>query len=178
MKTNRSLWIPAGAAVIALASIAAQPQSSAVIAFVNLPEVLEQTPGFAEAQDAFQAEVDAGRRQLQQLEARVDTMIQTFEREQSVLNSASRQRRVDQIREAQRQLQTSAKEYDERAYEREQELLGPVQERVQATIDQIRAERRLAAIVDLSADGNGVLSSDPAHDLTQAVIERLRRSSR
>jgi outer membrane protein len=176
MKANKAFWIPTAVIAVALASIAAQPQTTAVIAFVNLPEILDQTPGFTAAQDVFQSEVEAGRRDLQAMQARVDTMIQTFEREQAALNSQARQRRVDQIRDAQRQIQTAAKDQDERAYDREQELLAPIQDRVQATIDQIRAERRLVAIVDLSADGSGVLSSDPDHDLTQAVIQRVRRS--
>lgn len=175
MRTGKIGWLFAVAALVLFATIAARPQAPTAIAFVNVPQALERVPGFQSAQQTFQQELDRNEQQLKGMQDQLDALIQQFESQQGTMNAASRQQRVEQIRELQRQLQTRAQELEERAYERETALLGPLQDRVQQAIDGLRVERGLSAILDVTAEGSGLVSVDPALDLTPAVIERVRR---
>jgi Skp family chaperone for outer membrane proteins len=55
--------------------------------------------------------------------------------------------------------------------------MAPLEERIQAVIDGIRAERGLGLIFDVSAPGNNVVSADPVLDLTSTVVRRLTGGS-
>jgi Skp family chaperone for outer membrane proteins len=174
MKTGKLGWLSIFAVVLLVATTAARQQAPAAIAFVNVPQALEQVPGFDRAQQAFEEELERNQQELQGMEDRLNTMIQQFESQQSTMNAASRQQRVTQIRELQQQLQTRAQELQETAYERESALLGPLQQEVQEAIDSIRVQRGLSAVLDVTAEGSGLVSVDPDLDLTSEVIARVR----
>ena len=59
--------------------------------------------------------------------------------------------------------------------ERQRELVSPLEQRVQAVVDGIRAERNLAIIFDV-ATMQGIAAVDPQLDLTPIVVQRLQQS--
>ena len=123
----------------------------------------------------FQQELDRNEQELKGLENQLNALIEQFEGQQSGMNASTRQQRVERIRELQNQLQARAQELEEQSYDRETALLGPLQTRVQEAIDAIRVQRGLSAILDVTAEGSGLVSVDPTLDLTQEVIQRVRR---
>ena len=57
---------------------------------------------------------------------------------------------------------------------RQRELLEPIQSRVTAVIEGIRAEGNFAIIFDITAPGSGIVTADKSLDLTDRVIARLQ----
>ena len=55
---------------------------------------------------------------------------------------------------------------------RQAELVEPVMERITAVIETIRAEGSYSMIFDVAAQG--IISADPALDLTTEVVRRLQ----
>ncbi len=171
MKKNPLVfWLPVAALLATAAATSSAPDK---IGFVDSGAILENTEGFAEARSGFEGEIESRQRELQQLNQRLETAVRQFEDDQARLSPSMRQERVSELRRLQQQLQTKAGEMDEWAAERERELLGPFQRKVQRAIDKLRAERGLAVVLERGAEAGAVLSSDPGLDITAAVIAEV-----
>jgi outer membrane protein len=178
MKTEKRLWVPLVLLAVAFMGLASRAPDATTIATVNVPEVLEQTPGFVEARDRFQSEMDQRQKEMQQLQEQMQSKIRDFENSQQQMNPGARQARIEEIRSMQQNLQDRAQRLDQDARDREQELLGPFQDRVQYAVEQVRAERNLAVVLDVTMDGSPVVAADPDLDITYAVTQRVRSSGR
>ena len=174
MKKRASMWAPLGAVALLIGLLGARAQSGATIATVNVPEILEQTPGFTDAQARFEQELEDNQQEMQNLQRTMEAKIQEFEQEQARLDPRTRQSRIDDIRATQQRLQSRAQEIDEQAQERERLLIGPFQNQVQEAVDAVRAERNLDLIVDITMEGSGFVSANPELDITYAVIQRVQ----
>ena len=67
-------------------------------------------------------------------------------------------------------------ELNDRIQQRQQELFGPLNARIRAVIDGIRAEGNYAMIFDADAQGGGLISADPSLDITAKVLQRLQQA--
>jgi Skp family chaperone for outer membrane proteins len=168
------MWAPLGAVALMIGLMGARAQTGATIATVNVPEILEQTPGFTDAQARFEQELEDDQQELQNLQRTMEAKVQQFEQEQAQLDPRTRQSRIDDLRATQQRLQSRAQEMEEQAMEREGLLLGPFQDQVQTAIDELRAERNVDLIVDITMEGSGFVSANPELDITYTVIQRIQ----
>ncbi|HXE58303.1 MAG TPA: OmpH family outer membrane protein [Gemmatimonadales bacterium] len=171
-----------GSAIVALAgvlSIIPAPlaaQGGPKIGYVNSRLILQQTPGYATAESTFSRELEGYRQEVAKLQASLDSAAQDFEQQSVLLSPTARNAKRKELETQQQKLEQRTQELRERAATRERELLDPIQQRVNAVIDGIRAEGNYAVIFDITAPGSGIVSADKSLDLTQRVIERLRAS--
>jgi outer membrane protein len=173
-------WTRTLSAATALVVVAALPAASQTqgasqsrLAWVNTQLILPRVPGYAAAESTLTAEVEGYRTELQRLQDQVDSAQRDFDRQQIALSAESREAKQQSLRDMQSRFQSRWNELDTLGRQRQQELLGPLQERVRAVIEGLRAERNLAFIFDLGAPGNNILAADGGLDLTNIVIERL-----
>lgn len=170
-------------AAIAVVVIAALPdgtqsQGSSGIAYVNAEEVLRQTPGYAQAESTFNAEMESYRREIERLRRQLDSAGAAFDQQSVLLSPTARQERLQELRRLQQQADARTNELNTRAQQRRAELVAPLEDRIQRVIDGLRAERNLSVIFDVAAPGNTIISADPALDLTRVVIQRLSSGGR
>jgi Skp family chaperone for outer membrane proteins len=168
------------AAVLTVVGVAALPSSPAQegprLAVVASETILRQTPGYAQAESTFTADLTAWRSEVEALQTRLDSAATAFDQQSVVLSPSARQSKSDELRQLQQQYQTRATELQQRAEQRRQELVGPLEARIQTVIDGLRAERNLTIVFDVSAPGNNIVSADPVIDLTTTVVRRLNDS--
>jgi len=62
------------------------------------------------------------------------------------------------------------------AIPREQDLLQPIQARVNSVIQGIRAELNYSLILDADAPGGIIVAADPALNITAKVLQRLQQA--
>ena len=174
-------WAIAALAVIVVAGVAAVPgprpgqqQDTPRLAYVNSEQILRQTPGYAAAESTFTAEFEVMRQEIQTLQAQLDSTVREFDQQSIVLSPSNRQAKLEEIRQLQDRYQQRSSELNLRAQERRQELIAPLEERIQGVIDGVRAERNLALIFDVASPGNNIISADRTLDLSPTVIRRLR----
>lgn len=175
-KTKRLLGLGAVAAVLAvtLAAIpAGPPQDTVRLAIVSGELILQQTPGIAQAESTWSAEVTSMEEELQRLRQEYDSAATEYERQSIALTPTVRQERQTQLQQLGQRFQQRAGEVQTRVEQRRIELMAPLQDRVQDVIDGIRAERNYQLIFDVSAPGTGIISVDPTIDLTAEVVRRL-----
>ena len=142
------------------------------IGYINSQDILAAAPGAQEAKDQFDADMVTYRTEVEGLASELDNLVQQYEQQQAMLSPSARQTRETDIRAKQQAYQERVAAIDERAGLRQQELVQPVMDRVNAAIEEIRAEGSYALIVDVSS--GAVVAADPLLDLTQEVLARLQ----
>lgn len=173
-------WAFGALAVLLVAGVAALPQApqgASPIAYVSTQLILRQTPGFAQAESTFNAEMQSSRTEVEQLQRQLDSAVAQFDQQSVVLSPTARQERMTELRERQQRFEQRSSELQARMQQRQQELMAPLEDRIQRVIDGLRAERNIGVVLDVSSPTSDVVSADPTLDLTQVVIQRLRGQS-
>src|SRR5258708_3810415 len=164
------------AVTFARAAAAQQPGQAAQqlkFAFIDSRAVLAATPGRTDAESLFAREMVGFRGEVARLQAQLDSAVQEYQRSSAAMTPTARANRERELRDMDTRTRARAAELDQRAQQREQQLTAPIMQRVTAVIEGIRAEFNYSFIFDVAAQGNPILSADPALDITQAVIHRL-----
>jgi outer membrane protein len=169
-------------ATLALASgtgAAAQQRSPAPqlkIAFVKSREILQGTPGYAAAESTLNKEVQSFRDEVQKLQQQLDSAVQAFDQQLIALSPTAKQAKQRELQSLQQRVEKRSSELQDRAAQRERDLLAPIQSRVNSVVEGIRAEGNYAIIFDAGAPGSNIVAADPALDLTGKVVQRLRQN--
>ncbi len=171
-----SRWAPPALAVIVVVGVAATArQAGQVVGIVNLQIIMTQTPGYQEALVTFEAEFKAAQDDLEAMWQQRDSLIAGYERSSIVLTPTGRQEKQTEIQQLEARIEQRAQDLQNRQVERQRELVSPLEQRVQAVVDGIRAERNLSIIFDV-ATMQGIAAVDPQLDLTSIVVQRLQQS--
>ncbi len=171
-----SRWVPAALVIIVVVGVAATArQSGRGVGIVNLQIIMTQTPGYQEALVTFEAEFKAAQDDLEAMLQQRDSLLAEYERASIVLTPSGRQEKQTEIQQLEARLEQRAQDLQNRQAERQRELVSPLEQRVQAVIEGIRAERNLGIIFDV-ATMQGIAAVDPQLDLTPIVVQRLQQS--
>jgi outer membrane protein len=175
-------WALAATGLLVIVGIGAFPaadrfspiQGPTTIAYVNSDAILQQTPGYAEADSAFGVDLQAFQSEIESLQQKLDSAAAAYSQQEVVLSPAAREEKANELQAMNRQLQTRRQELQSRAAERERELMAPLQQRIQTVLDGVRAERNLAMIFDVASPTTNIISADPTLDLTPVIIQRVQ----
>ena len=151
---------------------AAQAQAPVKIGYIDSQAILQQDPAAVQAQQAFEADMSRYRAEVQQLGEELQRLIDQYEQQQAMLSEAAKTNREEEIRLKQTQYQNRIQELEQQAGLRQAELVEPVMARISSIIDDIRAQGGYSMIFDVAAQG--IISADPALDLTPEVVRRLQ----
>jgi outer membrane protein len=175
---NRVIIGLCAAAVIAFlpsAASEANAQVQARFGFVNSQRIITEAPGTSEAQQAFEADMANYRAELDRLETELETLQDSFDRQQATLSATVREQRQQEMQQKFIAYQQRSAELEETAQQRQAELVGPIMERIGQVVEAIRAEGNYAMIFD-SASGV-FMAADSTLDLTDQVLQRLRTAT-
>ena len=125
-----------------------------------------QLAGNPAAESTYLKEVDGFRTEVQKLQASLDSAVQAFDQQSIALSPAARQTKQRDLQGMQQRLETRTNELQDRARQREQDLLSPIQARVNSVIQGIRAELNYSLILDADAPGGIIVAADPALNIT------------
>lgn len=160
--------------VLALVAVASPAEAQAArLGFINSQRIMAEAPGTAEAQQAFEQDMDRYRTELERLETELETLQDNFERQQATMSPTVRQERQQEVNSKFLAYQQRRAELEETAQLRQEELVAPIMQRIGEVIEVIRTEGNFGMIFDV-AGGPIIVAADPALDLTTQVIQRLR----
>ncbi len=170
-----TLAVLAALSVGAARPAAAQTTPAATkIAFVNSQKILRETPGYAQAETTFTKELAGFRTEVQQLQAKLDSAAADFQQQGTLLSPSAREAKRKQLETQQSELEQRTQDLQQRAATRERELLDPIQNRVSAVVEQMRATGGYAMIFDVGTPGTAVVAADKSLDLSDRVIAQLK----
>ena len=139
---------------VALAGTAAAQASTPAgapgrIAFVNARAILTGMAGYAKAESTYTRELQSAQSEAQRLQAAMDSAVSTYQQSQAMLSPSARTAR-EKVLSAQRDsLEGKLQALQERVGTKERELLAPMQQRLTAIIEGIRAEGNFAMVIDM-----------------------------
>jgi len=153
----------------------ASAQVNLKIGYIDSQAILDQDPSARQAQEQFEASLATYQAEVQQMGEELQTLIDQYEQQQAMLSEEAKANREEEIRLKQSQYQQRIAELERQAGQRQAELVEPVMERITAVIEEIRAEGSYSMIFDVAAQG--IISADPALDLTAEVVRRLQAAA-
>ena len=151
----------------------AQQAAPTKLAYVNVRAVLQQTPEYVKAESLFAKELEGYRAQVAKMQAQLDSASAEFEQQSVLLSPSARNAKRKELEDKAAALQQQTQTMQQQAAARERELLDPIQSRVSAVIEGIRAEGNYAMIFDVS-NANGIVAADKTLDITDKVLDRLK----
>lgn len=162
----------AAAALATVSAVPAAAQTAPKLAFINSQRIIAEAPGAQSARQTLEREMEGFRSELNKLDEDIQKMITSYEQKRSMLSTDARAKEEEAIMQKQRDAQQRAMQLEEQANNRQNQLVEPVMRQIQEVIDSIRVEGKYAMIFDAGA--GGVIAADPALDLTDQVLARLR----
>lgn len=172
-RIRSTLFLAGLAAGVAAAPASAQGPATKV-AFINSRLILSSAPGYAQAESLYTAEVAGYRLEVQKMQASLDSAVQAFQQSSVVLSPTARTAKQKELEAQQQTLERRMQELQDKAVQRERELMEPIRQRVTSIVEGIRAAGGYALIFDVAAQGSGIVAADRALDLTQRVIDQLK----
>ncbi|MES2125587.1 MAG: OmpH family outer membrane protein [Gemmatimonadota bacterium] len=155
----------------------AQSGAGCKVAYVAAQVVLNQTPGYATADSTWTREVEGYRAEIAKLTDSLNAAAAKFEESSAMLSPTNRDAGRKRLEAQQTALEDRQQELSQRAAARRQELLAPIEQRVTAIIEGVRAESNITMVFDVSQQGSNILTADKACDLTQRVVDRLKATA-
>lgn len=179
--SNRSPFqflIPAMVLALGAAPLAASAQGGAAgIAYVAVQAVLQRTPGYTAAENTWNQEFEGYQREMAQIQSRMDSATAAFEQQAVMLSASNRAAERKRLEDQAAELQQRVGDLRQKMQERQRQLLDPIEERVIAVIEGLRAEGDYALVLDVSSQYNSVVAADKSRDLTARAIDRLTAGS-
>jgi outer membrane protein len=168
-------WVAPLVAVAGLFAVSA-PLSAQVaagkIGYIDTRRVIQEAPGAADVRTTLEREMQALQTQVNAMEDSLRAMYTDYQQKSTVMTSEAKQKREQEITSKNQAFQVRAQELQQRAQRRQQELMQPIMDKIEQIIGDVRKAEGFAIVFDVASEA--IVSADPALDLTQKVIERLK----
>lgn len=158
-----------------LLTVTAPVHAQTKLAFVDGQRIFAAVPGRTEAEAQFNKEMDDVRAQEKSMGDSITQMISDYSKSEPTLSPADKTSRQQTIRDKQAAFQKRQQELEQKAQERQNELVRPILDRIHRVIDDMRAANAYTLVVDVSPNaGSSIVSYDKNLDITDEVITKLR----
>lgn len=163
--------------LLVVTPLAASAQGGQKIAYVNSSSLMQNAPGRAEAEAAFEKEMGDIRVQLDRLQDSVNAMHDNYTKEEPTLAPAVKEARLKTMREREAAFQEQAQKLQDQAQDRQEELMMPIMESLRKALDEVRTEGGYSFIFDVAVQVSYIVSADKNLDVTDRVLAKLRLSA-
>lgn len=165
------------AAPVALAFVAALSGSASAqgqkFAYIQSSVLLDQAPGRAEAELQFTKETDVYKEQIKRMSDSLNAMIASFEKRQAALTAAQRDAQGKDIAAKEQSYQARTRDLEQKANQRQSELVQPILDRIKLAIEDIRIEGGYSFIFNAD-QGSPIVALDKNLNVTDRVLAKLR----
>jgi outer membrane protein len=158
--------------MVVAAPLAAQAQAPTRIGYIDTRRVIQEAPGAVAARDTLSREMQAVQAEMQAMDDSLRSMVANYQQRALVMSDEAKQRQEQQLMQARDGFQARADSLQQHAGQRQQQLMEPIMTHIERIIGEVRQAQGFAIVFDLAADA--IVSADPALDLTDMVIARLR----
>ncbi len=143
------------------------------LAYITSSVLLDQAPGRAEAEAQFVKETDVFKEQIKRMSDSLNVMVAAFEKKQASLTAAQREVQGKEIQAKEASYQTRTRELEQKANQRQSELVQPILDRIKLAIEDIRVEGGYSFIFNAD-QGSPIVALDKNLNVTDRVLSKLR----
>lgn len=145
-------------------------------AFVDTQYILNNIPAYESAQEQLdQLSID-WQKEIEKVYSEIDKMYKDFQAEKVLLTEEMRQKREEAIIKKEKEAKELQKKYfgkEGELFKKRQELIKPLQDEIFNAVKEIASAGNFALIFDTAGGGMSILFSDPKHDKSDEVLEKL-----
>lgn len=163
------------AAALALLSASPLAGQGTKVGYVDTRAVLREYEPAQEAQRSLEATLAGYRTELEQLEKDLQERWAQYQQQQMTMNPEARRAREKDLQDRQIAIGERTQELGTQADERQAEVFQPIMDDIRAVLEEIRVEEGYGLILD--SNSNAIVVADPALEVTQEVLTRLRARS-
>lgn len=145
-------------------------------AYVDMEYILENTPSYQQAQSEINTLADQWRMEISEKMAEVEEAYKKFQAEQVLMTEQMKQAKIQEIEE----LEKAAKELQKQKFgpegelfQKRQELIKPIQDKIYEAIQFLAAERSYDFILDKSS-GVQILYANEKYDKSDEILKALK----
>lgn len=145
------------------------------IAVVDITTVLESEEDYQKAQQALDRQAEQWRQEIAQEYDRIKGMYNKYQAEQVLMSDDGRRQREDEIMEREKQVRELQRRKfgpEGELFQRRQELVQPIQEKVYRIIENYANDRGYDFIFDKSGSA-GLIFNNSNYDITEEIMSRL-----
>jgi outer membrane protein len=149
--------------------------SRAQMAFVDTKYILIRMPDYPDSMAKLNNLTALWQKEIDNKQAILDKMYKDFEKDEPLLTDETKKKRSDQIfyhEKELRDLQRMRFGYEGDLFKKRQELIKPIEDRVEIAIRSTATRLSYKVVLDKS-EGNTVMYSKPALDITEEVEKEL-----
>ena len=161
------------ALVLVAAAGSAAAQSGQKFAYIRSSVLLDQAPGRVEAEAQFDKETGTYREQIKRMSDSLNALVADFEKTQVSLSAAARDTRGKGIQAKEAEYQRRTRELEQKAQQRQGELVQPILDRVKQAIEDLRIEGGYSFVFNAD-QGSSIVAMDKNLDITDRVLAKLR----
>lgn len=151
------------------------PAQGLKIAFVDSHVLLRSAPGTTEAQQMLQRETAAFDAEVAKMSDSLKKMQKAYQDAEATLSPQSRTARQTELQTTLEKFSRNSDSLRELAGNRQRDVLQPVYDLINKVLQDVRAEDGISVIFDLGADGQNVVAYDKNLDITDKVLERVKK---
>lgn len=145
------------------------------IAYIHSQRLIQEAPGAPEAKTTLERERNRYVAELQLLEDSIKNLVTDYQQKQIMMSPDAKKKEEDKIRAKQASFEARSQQYEQLMGKRQQDLIAPIMERINKTLNDLRKERGLSIIFD-AAQGS-IIAADSTLDLTLEVLNRLKAAA-
>lgn len=164
-----------GLMVLATAGDLAAQTATFRFGYIDSQAILQEAPGAPEAQQEFDRQMETFSQEIEQMGARLDSLMNSYQQQQSTLLPNVRQARETEIAQLQQRYQQRVDQMGQEAEVSRQALIEPILNEMAATIEAMREEGGYQVIMDVASQA--IVAADSSLDLTQEVLLRMEEAA-
>lgn len=145
------------------------------IGYIDSEYILNRTPEYATVQQKINRLEQQWKQELKAKEKDVQELQQEFEARELLYTEEERKKKREEIQTAERELEQLRKRYfgpDGQLYQRQQELMRPIQERILTAVEEVATAEGYDYVFDKSGDFLFMFTRDQ-YDLSDRVLREL-----
>jgi outer membrane protein len=145
-------------------------------AYVDTDYILSKIPAYNQAQQELDAIAEGWRNEIDKIYAEIDKMYKKFQAEQYLLDETTKKLREEEIINKEAELKDFQKQkfgYEGELFQKRQELVKPIQDRVYNAIKELAETRNYDFILDKASSGSNMLYANPRYDKSDEIIKQL-----
>ncbi len=160
-------------AFLVLASLSISAQR---FIYVDTDYILDKIPEYKKAQEELDAIAEQWKEEISRKYAEIDRLYKEFQAEQYLMDSETRKKKEDEIVAKEKEAKEFQKKkfgYRGELFEKRQELVKPIQDRVYEAIKTLAGERNYDFVLDKASSGASILYANPKYDKSDDILKKL-----
>ena len=150
----------------------AQPQR---IGFVNSAKIFDELPEAKDAAKRLETFAKPIQDSLQMMQKQIEEKYSDYQKKESMMNDAAKRTAQQEIQEIQLRAREYAQARDQDLARQRERIFNPVKDKILKAIERIARSEKYSFVLDQNENVNIVLYADPKDDLTNRVLDNLKR---